>query len=186
MTAHALRCGDIVPWLLSITEPTSTTINGGVLQRGQTGTTDAFSISDYIRPQQSPSTVTREVAKQGFYASSAPKISTPLASTQLRFLGRAQLVEQIDIETGSSVGLSGYLVANFLKADGVTPRRVQQTEDGSILIEYGRRGSTCVDVFPNGDVVVIIGRGKVDNVYEFDLTELPKVADLLRDAGFGR
>ena len=188
MTALALRYDEIIG-PVPVTDTRSTTTNGGFVE-GASGPAAAL-FSDYIKLLRQPSgTLSRPVAitAEGFHdASSSPKISPQLASTELLFLaGAAQVVEQINTGTGYSADVRGHLVAKFLKADGISPRRIEQTADGSTLLQYGRRGSTCVDVFPNGDVIVIIGQGKIDNVYEFDLTELPKVAELLRNAGFGR
>jgi hypothetical protein len=110
-----------------------------------------------------------------------------LASLKLGYFGGPDVVAQFEPQDAAMPKLNAHLVADYLSSQGAIPKRMQNTSDGSTLLEYFRwRKSACVDVFPNGEVVVVIGKRKIDNIYEFDLSELPKVAELLRDAGFAR
>ena len=81
------------------------------------------------------------------------------------------------------VEASGKLVAEFLTKAGVAPDRRGVTSDGSHLLEYFHGRNACVDVYPNGDVIFILKNGHEDHVYEFDMTELSQIVNLLKDGG---
>ncbi len=77
-----------------------------------------------------------------------------------------------------------YLVKKFLEDMGFPPDRHAQTVDGSTVFEYFHRGLASIDIYPNGEIILIISRGEIDDVHEFGLTDLPRITARLRDAGF--
>jgi hypothetical protein len=159
-------------------------------QRSRTSAPAQWLFSDYVKtltPPLSPMT-RQDTAPWQRNNSTTETIPGPtVASLKLGYFGGPEVVAQFEPQDSAMPDLNAHLVANYLSSQGAIPKRMQNTSDGSTLLEYFRwRKSACVDVFPNGEVVVVIGKRKIDNIYEFDLSELPKVAELLRDAGFAR
>ena len=75
----------------------------------------------------------------------------------------------------------GGTVSNFLSDAGFPPDRKGTTTDGSELLEYFKRGQKrIVDVYPDGEVIVILSNRGVDEVYEFSVVELNQIVDLLK------
>jgi hypothetical protein len=72
------------------------------------------------------------------------------------------------------------LVATLAR-HGVTPDRRHQTKDGSILLEFltGRRA--CVDIYPTGEMVVIVRKKRRDNVFALGIANVDRIIELVRD-----
>ena len=65
----------------------------------------------------------------------------------------------------------------------IKPSRVRSTSDGSELFEFFGSTNACVDVYPNGDVVIIIAKGEIDEYYELKASDFGLIIKILNDAG---
>ncbi|MDB6154769.1 MAG: hypothetical protein JWL90_3222 [Chthoniobacteraceae bacterium] len=74
-------------------------------------------------------------------------------------------------------------IRNSLQRAGFLPDRIGITTDGSYLMQYLSKTHACVDVYPSGEVILIIRKNDVDSVYDMRITELKQIATLLKDAG---
>jgi hypothetical protein len=100
--------------------------------------------------------------------------------------GNALLGNQTAITEGMvflSLENSQLDVADFLRSAGLAPDRESTTADGSNLLEFFRERIAGVDVYPNVEIVVILPQGNIDHVYEFDMSELPQIVNLLKNGG---
>ena len=86
-----------------------------------------------------------------------------------------------DVSTGDMTAI----IINLLAKHGLAPDRVSTTGDGSRLLQFFRNRDieAGVDVFPNGDIVVIIRRDRVSRIYETTANDLQTVPLLLMNAG---
>jgi hypothetical protein len=84
----------------------------------------------------------------------------------------------------SIVGLTT-LLNNALAKYGLHPDRSDITGDGSRLLQFFSNPTVeaGVDIFPNGDVVVIIRKNGVSTIYETAPNDFEKVPLLLKNAG---
>ncbi len=71
----------------------------------------------------------------------------------------------------------------YLNLHKLIPSRVHETEDGSELIQFLGAVNACVDVYPNGDVVVIVEKGDIDEYYSLKVDDAMLVTSILRNAG---
>jgi hypothetical protein len=113
------------------------------------------------------------------------------------------LFEQHDFSsfTRSDIGVSGALSATrdfersmaqlisllskALAKHGLYPDRSSITGDGSRLLQFFKSPNVegGIDIFPNGDVVVIIRKNDVSTIYETAPNDLENVPLLLKNAG---
>lgn len=77
----------------------------------------------------------------------------------------------------------GESLTDFLKQNGLTPTRKTSTADGSMLMQFLGAGHACVDVYPNGDLIVMIRTGEVDEIHELTWQDSDRIVALLKDAG---
>jgi hypothetical protein len=77
------------------------------------------------------------------------------------------------------------LLSNALAKYGLHPDRSSITGDGSRLLQFFSEPTVeaGVDIFPNGDVVVIIRKNGVTTIYETAPNDFEKVPLLLKNAG---
>jgi hypothetical protein len=61
--------------------------------------------------------------------------------------------------------------------------RISETGDESLLIQFNSGRPSCVDVYPNGDVIVIVPNGDFTDTYELDVDDVELLLTVLRDAG---
>ena len=86
---------------------------------------------------------------------------------------------------GASVAEMSVVVTNLLAAHNLHPDRTSVTGDGSHLLQFFKHPTVeaGVDIFPNGDIVVIVRKNGQSRIFEAALSDLPKVPALLVDAG---
>lgn len=73
-------------------------------------------------------------------------------------------------------------VLKALNQLGLHPSRIGKTVDGSSLFQFTEEGrKRIVDVYPTGEIVVIVREGEVDNVFELDGDELPLILELVQN-----
>jgi hypothetical protein len=73
------------------------------------------------------------------------------------------------------------LITSRLKSEGLHIDRESLTADGSVLLQFLSDQERCVDIYPNGDIVVVVRNGETDEVYELRLPDLGMIVALLKD-----
>ena len=71
-------------------------------------------------------------------------------------------------------------VLKALEAARLYPDRRSFTTDGSLLIQFLSEPVSGVDVYPNGDAIVIIRDGDVDHVHELTAGDGERIVGLLK------
>jgi hypothetical protein len=71
-------------------------------------------------------------------------------------------------------------VKQSLQSNGLNPDRVGLTADNSVLFSFFNP-KRCVDVYPGGEIVVMVRDGDIQNIFELAEEDLPMVIDLIRD-----
>ncbi|MEI7451410.1 MAG: hypothetical protein WCJ75_17510 [Desulfomonile sp.] len=74
-------------------------------------------------------------------------------------------------------------IRTCLNLHQLIPSRVHETVDGSELIQFLGAAKACVDVYPNGDVIVIVEKGENDEYYSLKTEDALLVASILKNAG---
>ena len=102
------------------------------------------------------------------------------------FYGVPRALEWEMVKSDTSGPISVEEIASLIRVHlglsiGLRPDRISQTSDGSILLQFLRQRTACVDVYPSGDVVVIVRNGETDNIYELACHELKEIAGLLKN-----
>lgn len=65
--------------------------------------------------------------------------------------------------------------------------RKSLTDDGSLLFEFLRADlSACVEVFPSGNLVIIVQKDGPADLYEFSVDDAGSIPSILKDAGLPR
>jgi hypothetical protein len=64
---------------------------------------------------------------------------------------------------------------------GLIADRRNKTVDGSILLEFITGRKACVDIYPTGEIVVIVKESGSDNVFEFGIADIDRILELVRD-----
>ena len=88
-------------------------------------------------------------------------------------------------KVGFTVDEAADSIQSFLAREGMIVDRIVTTGDGSRLLQFLGSNKACVDVYPAGDVVVLIRKAGVDNIYELALKDVNIAVRLLKDAGVG-
>ena len=68
-----------------------------------------------------------------------------------------------------------------LARSGITVDRRNMTADGSVLMEFLSGRQACVDVYPTGEIVVIVTENGRDNVFELGISDTNRIVELVRD-----
>ena len=68
-----------------------------------------------------------------------------------------------------------------LRLAGLVPDRRSVTADGSILFEFFSPDVAGVDIYPNGEAIVVIREGNVDHVHELLVSDTERIVALLKD-----
>jgi len=97
-------------------------------------------------------------------------------SSSYSFGGQAITLREVAIKEAAGV-VSKALDRAFLRPD-----RVSITSDGSALFQFLCENTVGVDVYPSGEVVVLIRDGGVTHVHELDLRDIKRIIDLVRHA----
>lgn len=66
-----------------------------------------------------------------------------------------------------------------LEARGLIPDRIGQTVDDSTLMQF-RALRRCVDVYPTGEVVVIVKEGDASHIFELTGADVAMAVDLVQ------
>lgn len=75
------------------------------------------------------------------------------------------------------------LVAAILKQNKLTPHRVTELSEGSVLYEFRGVTDACVEVYSTGEIVVVIKNGELRDLYEFTHAEAGLIKGIFRHAG---
>ena len=74
-------------------------------------------------------------------------------------------------------------LAKFLADEGFKATRLDYTSDQTALFQFLGRTKACVDLYPNGDLIVVIRQKGQDEVHELQYGDANLAIQLLRDAG---
>lgn len=74
------------------------------------------------------------------------------------------------------------VVESILREENLIPDRRSITTDNSVVFEFITSRQACVDVYPNGEIVIILRENGVDNIYELDLSNRRRMINLLSHA----
>lgn len=152
---------------------------------------------------QSTSTKTPSSVKPfclGLVAAAA--LSSTLASAGDRLRNRQSLhldfgpiagTARIDFELGgystsdtSTRSFSHYdavqLVSELLNESGFAPKVSSTTADGSMLFQQPGKKNAYVDLYPNGEMIVVVRNPEVDEIHELSFEDTDRMIQLLRDA----
>jgi hypothetical protein len=66
---------------------------------------------------------------------------------------------------------------------GLKVSRVGRTSDRSVLFQFLEKTKACVDLYPNGELIVVVRHSNKDEVHELDYADAAKAIEILRDAG---
>lgn len=72
-----------------------------------------------------------------------------------------------------------------LASHGLIADRRHETADKSILLEFLTGTRACVDIYPTGEIVVIVRENGCDNVFELGIANTGRIIELVRD-GLGK
>jgi hypothetical protein len=72
---------------------------------------------------------------------------------------------------------------SLLKTHQIFPSRKAVTIDGSVLLEYLDGRNVSVDIYPNGDLVVMKQEGSHRKIHELKWTHLDRIPGLFADGG---
>jgi hypothetical protein len=115
-----------------------------------------------------------------------PNTSFTDSSTSPASEGRSPELESPALSGSANQSLISYEeVANsihvHLARHGVVCDRRSNTTDGSVLLQYLSGRKACVDVYPTGEIIVIVKQDGINNVFELDVSDLPQILNLVRD-----
>ena len=74
-------------------------------------------------------------------------------------------------------------LARMLAKEGLIPTRVGHTADQSILFQFLGNINACIDLYPSGELIVLIRKINRDEVHELEYTDSDRAIKLLQDAG---
>lgn len=77
-------------------------------------------------------------------------------------------------------------VESLLDANNFKPDRISTTADNSRLFQFNSQRVALVDVYPNGEVIVVVPNGEFDDSYELTVEDSEILVSIMRDAGLQR
>lgn len=116
---------------------------------------------------------------------STPPISNHVATAR----PKKEEEERDDISSTKSAVLESPLqkVEAIVKFHSFAVDRKSETEDGGLLFEFLKEDvRACVEVFPNGDLVIIVNKDGPADLYEFTIDDVGSIPSILKDAGVPR
>lgn len=74
-------------------------------------------------------------------------------------------------------------ISCLLARNGMTPDRRGLTADGSALFQFLNRSKACIDLYPSGEMAVVIRKSDIDEIHELRFEDAFRMIELLKDAG---
>jgi hypothetical protein len=71
----------------------------------------------------------------------------------------------------------------LLAKESIKISRVERTADQSILFQFLGETKACIDLYPNGDLIVVTRQPGRDEIHELRYGDSDRVIKLLQDAG---
>lgn len=68
-----------------------------------------------------------------------------------------------------------------LARHGLVANRKQKTDDDSLLYEFFNVHRAVVDIYPTGEIVVIVKSNGLSNVFELSVQDINRIVELVRD-----
>jgi hypothetical protein len=73
------------------------------------------------------------------------------------------------------------IVLESLRHAGLSPDRRSVTSDGSVLFEFLSFPVAGVDIYPNGEAIVVVRDGQVDSIQEFVVSDTERIVAVLKN-----
>ncbi|MFT5465998.1 MAG: hypothetical protein ACI8UO_001095 [Verrucomicrobiales bacterium] len=73
------------------------------------------------------------------------------------------------------------MTADYLALNGFEPDRSDETADGSTLFQFFGPVEICVDLYSNGDLIVVVDEQEKSSVHELRFEDLPRAVEILRE-----
>lgn len=70
----------------------------------------------------------------------------------------------------------------LLASNGFRPSRSDRTTDGSVLFQFLGKMRACVDLYPHGELIVVVRQSSQDEIHELQFEDSEQMIRLLRDA----
>lgn len=74
-------------------------------------------------------------------------------------------------------------LAQLLAKEGFKPSRVEKTGDQSILFQFLGKTRACIDLYPSGELIVLVRKVNRDEIHELEYADTDRAIKLLQDAG---
>ncbi len=75
------------------------------------------------------------------------------------------------------------LVSTVLKHNNLNPDAVSELSGGNVIYEFKGDPGACVEVYPTGEIVVVIKNGELRDLYEFTQADAGLIKGIFRHAG---
>jgi hypothetical protein len=77
---------------------------------------------------------------------------------------------------------AGQVLEKLFTKEGLKPSRIERTGDQSILFQFLGETRACVDLYPSGELIVLIRKSGRDEIHELDFSDSDRAIQLLQDA----
>ena len=74
------------------------------------------------------------------------------------------------------------VVSEFLNENGFAPKVAGRTPDGSTLFQQPGKQNAYVDLYPNGEMIVVVRKPEGDEIHELTFEDTDRMIQILRDA----
>ena len=101
-------------------------------------------------------------------AFSLDKFGSETASTETRPLNHKQAAQALE---------------QLLIKEGLRPSRIDRTGDQSVLFQFLGKNRACVDLYPSGELIVLLRNGNQDEIHELEYADTDRMIKLLKNAG---
>jgi hypothetical protein len=78
---------------------------------------------------------------------------------------------------------AGQALVQLLTKEGFEPSRVERTADQSILFQFLGKNRACIDLYPSGELIVLVRKTDRDEIHELEFADSDRAIQLLHDAG---
>ena len=72
--------------------------------------------------------------------------------------------------------------AQLLANEGFKPSSVERTADESILFQFLGKNRACIDLYPSGELIVLVRKTNRDEIHELEFADSDRAIKLLQDA----
>lgn len=128
-----------------------------------------------------------------FAASSLTAQTTPI-SNQVSVFDFVETTEVVcsnsfteEIATTEPKALTHNGAANLVRAmlseHKIIPDREGITADGSFLFQFLGKSKACVDLYPDGELIVLLKGNDIDEIHELSFNDFQRTVELLKNAG---